>query len=363
MFPFSWLFFCCCCFWETWQSRLTTDFLFCRSKVLDYTQYYLNLTEANANGRAEWRRAYNFTQLYNMPDVNPIALHNVASAMLTHPNVFQNYYTVNHMLRDGLPYCGSLCRQVHFCSATQIDYADYDDCIVKALMASSSRSSGATSNWTKKDATWRLFFIVITIALLVVNGRLWYFGTCVAIPSLQLMQHSIHSGAVCSGLDELDPFFPPLPYWRIINSVILDINKWLVYGRILARSKQINCASLPSPTNGGKNQSCHLGLEAFLVVFIFRRRMARRAKMSWYSLNKWIFVTVLSFDGLPQIDSTFRVLWLMGRHAITCCILLYITPGMKPLPDNCSLIQFTERDARKSNPCLLDESTNCRARR
>ena len=207
MFPFSWLFFCCCCFWETWQSRLTTDFLFCRSKVLDYTQYYLNLTEANANGRAEWRRAYNFTQLYNMPDVNPIALHNVASAMLTHPNVFQNYYTVNHMLRDGLPYCGSLCRQVHFCSATQIDYADYDDCIVKALMASSSRSSGATSNWTKKDATWRLFFIVITIALLVVNGRLWYFGTCVAIPSLQLMQHSIHSGAVCSGLDELDPHF------------------------------------------------------------------------------------------------------------------------------------------------------------
>jgi sphingomyelin phosphodiesterase acid-like 3 len=131
---------------------------------LDYTQYYLNLTEANANGRAEWRRAYNFTQLYKMPDVNPIALHNVAAAMLTHPNVFQNYYTVNHMLRDGLPYCGSLCRQVHFCSATQIDYADYDDCIVTALMAS-SRSSGVSSR--RKPVAATLGLILMTLLKLI----------------------------------------------------------------------------------------------------------------------------------------------------------------------------------------------------
>lgn len=135
----------------------------CFLQVLDYTQYYLNLTEANSNGRAEWRRAYNFTQLYKMPDVNPIALHNVAAAMLTHPNVFQNYYTVNHMLRDGLPYCGSLCRQVHFCSATQIDYADYDDCIVTALMAS-SRSSGIS--WKRRDAVAAFGLTLICVALL-----------------------------------------------------------------------------------------------------------------------------------------------------------------------------------------------------
>ncbi|XP_057374777.1 acid sphingomyelinase-like phosphodiesterase 3b [Daphnia carinata] len=140
-------------------------------QVLDYSQYYLNLTEANAIGRAEWRRAYNFTQLYNMPDVNPIALHNVAAAMLTHPNVFQNYYTVNHMLRDGLPYCGSLCRQVHFCSATQIDYVDYDDCIVSALMASSR--SRATS-WKNHIATtcWRLILLVIPFHFVLGNKQL-----------------------------------------------------------------------------------------------------------------------------------------------------------------------------------------------
>ena len=81
--------------------------------------------------------AYNFTRLYGMPDVGAIALHNIANVMLTHPYVFQKYYMVNYMLRDSLPYCGLLCRQVHYCSATQIDYADYDDCIAKALLASS----------------------------------------------------------------------------------------------------------------------------------------------------------------------------------------------------------------------------------
>jgi len=109
-------------------------------QVLDYTQYFLNLTEANINGRAEWRVAYNFTRLYGMPDFNSLALHNIASAMLTHPYVFQKYYTVNHMLRDELAFCGSLCRQVHYCAATQINYADYDDCIAKALLAGSRAS-------------------------------------------------------------------------------------------------------------------------------------------------------------------------------------------------------------------------------
>ena len=108
--------------------------------MLDYTQYFLNLTEANIVGRAEWRVAYNFTRLYGMPDFNSLALHNIASAMLTHPYVFQKYYTVNHMLRDRLAFCGSLCRQVHYCAATQIQYADYDDCIANALLAGSQAS-------------------------------------------------------------------------------------------------------------------------------------------------------------------------------------------------------------------------------
>ena len=68
------------------------------------------------------RLAYNFTQLYNVPDVNPIALHNIAMQFLTQPLVFKNYFAVNHMLRDNLPYCGKICKQVHFCAATQIDY-------------------------------------------------------------------------------------------------------------------------------------------------------------------------------------------------------------------------------------------------
>ena len=104
-------------------------------QVLDYTQFYLNLTEANLSGRAEWRIAYNFTRLYGMADVSAIGLNNIASAMLSHPAVFHKYYSMNHMLRDQLPYCGILCQQVHYCATTQIDYSDYDDCITRALLA------------------------------------------------------------------------------------------------------------------------------------------------------------------------------------------------------------------------------------
>jgi len=55
-----------------------------------------------------------------MPEVSGLALHNVAAGMLTQPGLFANYYSANHLLKDGAPFCGSLCRQVHFCSATQV---------------------------------------------------------------------------------------------------------------------------------------------------------------------------------------------------------------------------------------------------
>ena len=127
---------------------------------MDYTQYFLNLTEANLSGRAEWKLAYNFTRLYGMPDISPIALHNIANAMLSHPYVFQKYYLMNNMLRDNLNYCASFCRHVHHCAATQIAYREYDACIERALLA--------TSDVRASFPSFLNIFLMLIICLVVV---------------------------------------------------------------------------------------------------------------------------------------------------------------------------------------------------
>lgn len=48
-------------------------------KVLDYTQYYLDLASANSLGEAHWQPEYNLTTHYfGSGEVTAVALHNLA---------------------------------------------------------------------------------------------------------------------------------------------------------------------------------------------------------------------------------------------------------------------------------------------
>lgn len=50
----------------------------CRIQVLDYTQYYLNLPEANLNGKASWLVEYSMLEYYDLQEITAITLHDLA---------------------------------------------------------------------------------------------------------------------------------------------------------------------------------------------------------------------------------------------------------------------------------------------
>lgn len=57
------------------------------SQVLDYTQYFLDLAQANAVGEAIWQPEYNLTtQYFGSGEVNAVALHNLADRFPTSEN-------------------------------------------------------------------------------------------------------------------------------------------------------------------------------------------------------------------------------------------------------------------------------------
>ena len=43
-------------------------------QIVDIIQYWLNLKEANANDKAEWKELYTFTQYYGLQDLSPQSL-------------------------------------------------------------------------------------------------------------------------------------------------------------------------------------------------------------------------------------------------------------------------------------------------
>jgi len=65
----------------SWQNRNPGArlFKFDRNnfKLLDYTEFYTNLTEANLNRRMEWKKSYTFSEEYGSNDLSPMGFFNL----------------------------------------------------------------------------------------------------------------------------------------------------------------------------------------------------------------------------------------------------------------------------------------------
>ncbi|XP_063981857.1 acid sphingomyelinase-like phosphodiesterase 3b [Diachasmimorpha longicaudata] len=107
-------------------------------KILDYTQWYLDLQEANAKGRASWQEEYSLLSYYDLKDVNAMNLHDLAGRFIkTNDNAFSRYYAANtvflprevaHRTGCGGALSGTCARQ-HWCSVTRVNPGPYSDCI------------------------------------------------------------------------------------------------------------------------------------------------------------------------------------------------------------------------------------------
>ena len=52
-------------------------------QIFDYSQYFLNLTEANGQNRDDWKILYNLTSYYDLPNVSAASLSDLAFALNT----------------------------------------------------------------------------------------------------------------------------------------------------------------------------------------------------------------------------------------------------------------------------------------
>lgn len=163
-------------------------------QVLDYTQYYLDLSTANHLDNAEWRLEYNFTTFYGLPNISAASLHELAetfqsktppveesttvqapasgdqtanvqasgSPALTLPvvspmlgaDLFERYYRANSVSyhsggRWGA--CDATCRRGHYCSITKVDYAEFQECVeavVEEIIPSAIDNSASVASYS-----------------------------------------------------------------------------------------------------------------------------------------------------------------------------------------------------------------------
>ncbi|CAL8136061.1 unnamed protein product [Orchesella dallaii] len=150
-------------------------------QIYDYSQYYLNLTEANVRDRAEWKILYNLTNYYQLNNVSAASLSDLAFSFLkeTGTDMFFKYYHANSVGYEDPRNCKDLCRRTHFCVITNVDYQDYERCIQTVFGPS---PSSATSAPMPSSQVLMLQSIIPSCLLLLQNVR-WSSSTSLSSTS------------------------------------------------------------------------------------------------------------------------------------------------------------------------------------
>ncbi|KAK0157439.1 hypothetical protein PV328_011183 [Microctonus aethiopoides] len=107
-------------------------------QILDYTQYYLDLSKANAIGRANWVIEYSLLDYYELKDISARSLHDLADRFTqTNDNAFVRYYAANTVSLprevEDIWGCGGAlngaCALQHYCAVTRVNPESYKNCL------------------------------------------------------------------------------------------------------------------------------------------------------------------------------------------------------------------------------------------
>ncbi len=104
-------------------------------KVLDYDEYFLNLTSANKEGQANWRTLYKATESYKMHDLSSKSMQtllealNKSKASWPFKDYLQHFST--GYVKDKS--CNSTCWMQHICSIKCVNFDCFDQCLETQL--------------------------------------------------------------------------------------------------------------------------------------------------------------------------------------------------------------------------------------
>ncbi|XP_046667203.1 acid sphingomyelinase-like phosphodiesterase 3b [Homalodisca vitripennis] len=114
------------------------------AQVLDYTQYYLDLNQANQKEKADWSQEYNFTSYYGLTNITPSSLHELASSFRHDSPSFDRYYRANSVGLS-MGHCDGPCTLTHYCATTRVEYSEFRHCLDAAASALASGSTAITA--------------------------------------------------------------------------------------------------------------------------------------------------------------------------------------------------------------------------
>ncbi|KAM9243833.1 acid sphingomyelinase-like phosphodiesterase 3b [Dugong dugon] len=94
----------------------------------DVVTYFVNLSQANAQGTPSWQLEYRLTEAYGVPDASARCMHSALGRIARDQGVLQRYYVYNSVSYD-TQNCGKACRTEHVCALREVAFDAYATCL------------------------------------------------------------------------------------------------------------------------------------------------------------------------------------------------------------------------------------------
>eukprot|EP00698_Gefionella_okellyi_P022364 TRINITY_DN7403_c0_g1_i1.p1 TRINITY_DN7403_c0_g1~~TRINITY_DN7403_c0_g1_i1.p1 ORF type:complete len:572 (-),score=106.93 TRINITY_DN7403_c0_g1_i1:145-1860(-) len=97
--------------------------------VLDYEQWHMNLTRANAEGTPTWELFYRASQLFSLQDLSPQSWNVVSFDLFTNSTLAALYHEATGTAHAGLTPCDANCMLKEYCQTRCSVHAMYLQCL------------------------------------------------------------------------------------------------------------------------------------------------------------------------------------------------------------------------------------------
>lgn len=94
----------------------------------DVVTYFVNLSQANAQGTPLWELEYRLTKAYGVPDAGARSMHAALGRIASDPGALQRYYVYNSVGYDREA-CDQACRAEHVCALREVAFDAYAACL------------------------------------------------------------------------------------------------------------------------------------------------------------------------------------------------------------------------------------------
>ncbi|PNJ89617.1 SMPDL3B isoform 3 [Pongo abelii] len=94
----------------------------------DMVTYFMNLSQANAQGAPRWELEYQLTEAYGVPDASAHSMHTVLDRIAGDQSTLQRYYVYNSVSYSA-GVCDEACSTQHVCAMRQVDVDAYTTCL------------------------------------------------------------------------------------------------------------------------------------------------------------------------------------------------------------------------------------------